>query len=75
MLRLNASVPFHILKKIGDLDMLEKVLTTITNVLVIVNILFLIWILVSWYNVTQCNMSIDLVDNLWDLNFFKVFFN
>lgn len=55
--------------------MLEKVLTTITNVLVIVNILFLIWILVSWYNVTQCNMSIDLVDNLWDLNFFKVFFN
>ena len=37
-------------------------------------IAFLLWLLVSWFDVVQWNMIPGGVENMMDMNFFKLFF-
>lgn len=37
-------------------------------------IMMLIWIFVSWLNVGFNNQSPETIKNIWDWNFFRVFF-
>lgn len=40
-----------------------------------VSLAFLVWVMASWVNVYSNNMSPESIQNIWDLNFFKVFFS
>lgn len=41
----------------------------------IICLLFLVWVMASWINVASNNTDPELVKNIWDFNFFKVFFS
>lgn len=53
----------------------RKVIAVFSISMQIMSVLLIIWVLASWVNVACNNLTVEASQNIWNWNFFAIFFD